>query len=254
MLHLSFSLLRSHRRHDPHQVLLFLCWNVLILFSSTLGYSHSRRRGCRRVIKSAWWNNKKKRGGTAIRRADDLRIVEMLLVILCAVGSRQQQLCVTHYTFRKATEYFSTVENLIKSPAVVFSVQRTLQVGTRFIENYVALFRLLGYWINTALLYVGWNANAEMMSLSFLTPQDKSGFARHKMSFPLPTARQATHLIDLFDDSRCFTNSRQSFERITIKRICYQKWLCVCVCSVMYRFEKTLRPITCWTLCQTIFL
>jgi hypothetical protein len=106
VLHLSFSLLRSHRRHDPHQVLLFLCWNVLILFSSTLGYSHSRRRGCRRVIKSAWWNNKKKRGGTAIRRADDLRIVEMLLVILCAVGSRQQQLCVTHYTFRKSDRIF----------------------------------------------------------------------------------------------------------------------------------------------------
>ena len=46
----------------------------------------------------------------------------------------RQQLCVTHYTFRKATEYFCTVENLIKSPAVVFSVQRTLQVGTRFRE------------------------------------------------------------------------------------------------------------------------
>jgi len=131
----------------------------------------------RSVVAAESWNlhdeTTKCEGGA---RADDLRIVQMLLVI------PQRR--------RSSSSSASLIIHLRKRPNIS-ALWKSHLVSTRCVSSTtsftgysneiwgaVALFRLLGYWINSHLQ----NAKAEML-FSIMAPQDKSGFTRHKMPY-----------------------------------------------------------------------
>ena len=135
-LHFSFAFASQARSSPSPLVPLLNCLNTIQqhawLFTITASWLPTSHKIC--MMKQ----QKEKRRHSSKARRRPKNCWDASCYPRCSRQQRQQ-LCVTHYTFRKATEYFCIVENLIKSPAVVFSACSAIYRLERGLENYTVL-------------------------------------------------------------------------------------------------------------------